>query len=237
MKYLILPLALGITLFACSPKAKKDDSQENSSKEAAFPLSNLDTTVSPCEDFYQYAIGGWLANNPVPSTESRWSSFNVVRDSNNAKLKKILIEFSTGNFEKGSMEQKIGDFYKSAMDSTKAEELGITPIQQELSKIDNISTVDDLINLCGYFSTIGVGSMYGLYVGQDDKNSAQYITHLYQSGLGLPDRDYYLKDDEKSVEIQQAYLLHIEKMFSLSGIDNPKARALLHWRSFKQSLL
>jgi putative endopeptidase len=226
MKKIIFPLAAGLLLAACNTQPKEESSTEKESpKIAAFPLSNLDTTVSPCEDFYQYAIGGWLKANPIPSTESRWSSFNVVRDSNNAKLKKILLEFSSGSYGKGSIEQQIGDFYKSAMDSTKIEELGMQPIQAELDRIDQVKTAADVMEIAAHHRMIGVGTLNGIYIGQDDKNSERYITHLYQSGLGLPDRDYYLKDDEKSVEIQQAYLSHLGKMLTLSGIKNADATA------------
>jgi len=212
---------LTFALFACGSEEHKSGTEIDQEKTyEAFSLQNLDTTVSPCENFYQYAVGGWLKNNPIPSTESRWSSFNVVNDSNNLKLRHILNEFSTGEYAEGSMEQKLGDLYSTALDSNLSNELGIKPLTDELEKIDALNSQADMITLLAEHKAIGVNSLFGVYIGQDDKNSEQYITHLYQSGLGLPDRDYYLKKDEKSVEIQDAYKEHMAKILTLADMTN-----------------
>ena len=223
MNKFILPVALGLGFLACSTPQKKEEVKIE--KTPAFALSNLDTTASPCEDFYQYAIGGWLKDNPIPSTESRWSSFNVVTDSNNSKLKKIFSEFSSKVFEKGSLEQKVGDFYISVMDSAKAEELGITPLQTMLDELAAIETMADYVQLNASWKAYGVGSFNSIYVGQDDKKSDEYITYLSQSGLGLPDEAYYTKSDEKSLDIQTAYKAHLSKMFALLGDENTEELA------------
>ncbi|MFT6167336.1 MAG: putative endopeptidase [Vicingaceae bacterium] len=223
MNKFILPAVLGLGMLACGTPQKQEEVKIE--KAPAFALSNLDTTVSPCEDFYQYAIGGWLKDNPIPSTESRWSSFNVVTDSNNAKLKKIFSEFSSKVFEKGSLEQKVGDFYKSVMDSAKAEELGITPLQTMLDELAAIETMADYVQLNASWKAYGVGSFNSIYVGQDDKKSDEYITYLSQSGLGLPDEAYYTKSDEKSLDIQTAYKAHLSKIFALLGDNNTEELA------------
>lgn len=223
MKNFLIAL-LSLSLFACGSGDQNTQSkEENDSKYVAFSLSNLDTTVSPCENFYQYSIGGWLKDNPVPSTESRWSSFNVVSDSNNLKLRNILDEFSKGEHKKGSMKQQLGDFYATALDSNLCDQMGIKPLEAELKKIDAIDSKAAMVKLLADHKAIGVNSLFGIYIGQDDKNSEQYITHLYQSGLGLPDRDYYLKDDTKSKEIQESYKSHISKMLELAGMEDPNA--------------
>ena len=224
-------LALATTTFAACESTESNssssDNQTDTTKTtvAHFPMSNLDTAASPCDDFYQFAVGGWLKDNPVPSTESRWSSFNVLNDANEAKQKEILTEFAANeNAERGSMEQLLGDFYSSAMDSAAANEKGIKPLKEQLNKIESISSKEEYIKASAELSKIGVGSMFGIYVGQDDKNSAEYITHIYQSGLGLPDKDYYLKDDAKSKKVREQYVDHISKMFVLAGDSKEEAK-------------
>lgn len=226
MKKYILPLAI-CTLFSCSSNTTSEEADNKKTEEInhAFDLANLDTTTSPCDNFYQYAIGGWLNQNPVPSTESRWSSFNLVVESNNEKLRTIMEEFSDSDFENGSKEQQIGDLYLSLLDSTNSDTLGIQPIQPYLQTISKISTVSEFLNTSADFKKIGVSSIWGAYVGQDDKKSDQYITHIYQSGLGLPDQSYYTNDDDKSIEIQKAYQLHIQKILELAGMDDAEIKA------------
>src|SRR5690554_5765942 len=218
------PLLAFAFLYACNaPSTKTESSTETNKQELiAFDIRNMDTTVSACDNFYQYAIGGWLKNNPVPSTESRWSSFNIVSDSNDLKIKRILEEYASKDFEDGSMQQKIGDFYKSIMDSVHIEELGYQPIQKEIEKIAAIKSSKELITLVAEQRSISINSLFGVYVGQDNKNSEQYITRLSQAGIGLPDRDYYTNEDDKSKEIQTAYIKHISNTFKLVGKENPE---------------
>ncbi|GHA76535.1 M13 family metallopeptidase [Pontibacter akesuensis] len=188
-------------------------------------LANLDTTANPCEDFYQYANGGWLANNPIPASESRWGSFNELADKNNAVLRELLLEASSNTTApKGSAAQLIGDYYAVGMDSVAANQAGIKPIQPELDKIKSIKTTDDLIKTVADLKTKGISGFFSMYVSQDDKVSTQYALQAGQGGLGLPDRDYYLKDDERSKTIRTAYQEHLRNTFQLLGDDAAAAQ-------------
>jgi putative endopeptidase len=188
-------------------------------------LANLDTTVSPCTDFYDYANGGWVKNNPIPASESRWGSFNELAERNNAVLRELLTEAASNTTAaKGSASQLIGDFYASGMDSAAANKAGITPIKPELDRVAAIKTADDLVKTVADLKTKGISGYFGMYVSQDDKVSTQYALQAGQGGLSLPDRDYYLKDDERSKTIRTEYIKHLQNMFQLMGDDAAAAQ-------------
>ncbi|MDF2436939.1 MAG: peptidase [Bacteroidota bacterium] len=208
-------LAAVITIASCGD-AKKDE--HASVKSAGIDTKNIDSTVKPTDDFYQFVNGNWMKNNPIPETESRWGSFSELEVQNKNKLRTILEEASANKSAKaGSNEQKIGDFYAVAMDSVKLNKDGVAPLKDEFAVIENIKTTDDLMKAVGHFHTIGVGPMFGGYIGQDPKVSTAYITQLFQGGISLPDRDYYLNKDERTLGIQKAYVDHVAKMFELLG--------------------
>ncbi len=187
-------------------------------KNTGIDIANIDSTVKPTDDFYQYVNGKWLKNNPIPETESRWGSFNELEKTNKAKLKTILEGAAADKTAKpGSNTQKIGDFYSLAMDSTKLNKDGFSPLKGEFEKINNVKTTDDLAKEVAHLHMMGVGPMFGGYVGQDPKISTEYITQLFQGGLSLPDRDYYTNTDDRTLDIQKAYISHITKMFVLMG--------------------
>ncbi|MBL7890894.1 MAG: M13 family metallopeptidase [Bacteroidia bacterium] len=207
-------------LVACGGETKHEET--NKPKNTGIDIANIDSTVRPVDDFYQFVNGNWTKNNPIPETESRWGSFNELDKQNKAKLKAILEEAAADKAAKpGSNTQKIGDFYSAAMDSVKLNKDGAAPLKDEFAAIENIKTTDDLIKLVSRWHTMGVNPMFGGYVGQDPKISTEYILQYYQGGIGLPDRDYYTNKDERTLGIQKAYKEHIANMFKLLG-DKPE---------------
>jgi len=186
---------------------------------------NIDKTVSPGTDFYRFADGGWLAANPVPAEYSRWGSFNELIEKNMRDLHSILDAAAAPGGTKTANVQKIGDFYASAMDSEAAEREGVSPLADEFSRIAAITSVSGLPAEVAHHHVTLANSLFGFYVNQDPKNSTQEIAQVRQGGLGLPDRDYYTKDDDHSREIRAQYLAHIRKLLELAGGDAAAAAA------------
>ncbi|MBL7883636.1 MAG: M13 family metallopeptidase [Bacteroidia bacterium] len=204
-------IALATLLFACSEK-------KQSISNIGIDTRNIDSTVKPTDDFYQFVNGKWLKNNTIPESESRWGSFNELDKQNKAKLLEILETAANDKtVSAGSNKQKIGDFYSVAMDSVKLNTEGASPLKEEFATIENIKSSDDLIKAIAHLHSIGINAMFNSYVGQDPKISTEYILQYYQGGIGLPDRDYYTNKDERTLGIQKAYLAHIVNMFKLLG--------------------
>jgi putative endopeptidase len=191
-----------------------------------FDLANLDRSVAPCDDFFQFADGGWVKSNPIPPAYPSWGKFNKLRDDNEDALRKILEEAAGDkNAAGGSNWQKIGDFYASCMDESAIEAAGAKPLQQEFDRITNIKDAASLQAELAHIQRGGVRALFRFGSTQDFKNSTQEIAEVRQGGLGMPDRDYYIKDDEKSVKLRAAYVLHVANMFKLLGDDDATSAA------------
>lgn len=216
----IIVSTLGVSVIsACKDKSKIY-------AENDVIVKNLDTSVKPGEDFFRYANGGWLKKNPIPPAYSSWGIGNVVDEELRDRLKKINIEALSAHAEKGSNTQKIGDFYFSGLDTVAIEKEGLNPLKPELSKIDNIKNVSDLVDEFAHLQTIGVETPIAVGVEQDAKNSDKNMLQLYQGGIGLPNRDYYFNTDPHSVSIRTDYQeKHLPTVYKLSGLSADEANA------------
>lgn len=186
--------------------------------------ANMDTSIKAGDDFYRYANGAWMKNNPIPAEYSRYGAFEVLENENYEQLKEVLSEASKDkSAAKGSINQKIRDFYNSGMDTAKIEKDGFSPLKNELSQIETLSTTEDIQKLIAQQHEAGNYPLFYLFSAGDERNSTMMIAQMYQGGLGMPDRDYYLSDDSRSKEIRAAYEKHISKMFQLTGIAPSQA--------------
>jgi len=182
---------------------------------------NIDSSIDPNVNFYDYSNGSWLRNNPVPPEYSRWGSWNEIINKNQDVLRKILEDASKNiSASKGSNIQKLGDLYFLAMDTVTIEKEGINPLKEYLDKIDGIGSKEDFQKVFSYLKSFRTGGLFAFFAGQDDKNSRNVIFQLFQSGLGMPDRDYYLKDDDRSKKLRSQYVDFTVKIFELMGNDN-----------------
>lgn len=219
---LIIPVT-GL-LISCGSEGKETGNDNKEDTSHGIVLENMDTTVSPREDFFKYVNGNWLSNNEIPDEESSWGSFNELRDNNNDVLLAVLEEAAANEeYEEGSDERKVAEFYRVGIDSSKAENLGLKPLAPFLKSIDNITDQKSLQKVVGDLHTYGVDALWGFFVLQDLKQSDVMTAYLYQDGLGLPDRDYYTKEDKDSEKIRKQYVEHVANMLELMGEDAGKA--------------
>lgn len=224
MKYSSYWLLSAALLCGLSASAQHDSPKIP--KKKFIDASNMDLNYKPGNDFNLYASGTWIKNNPVPAKETRWGSFNVLRDFNINAVKNILIEAENDKTAKpGSVKRRIGDFYAAGMDSIGIEKLGASPILPELAKVASVTSLEDIISEAAIMRTQGLGSpLFSFYVGQDRKEATKLIAQLGQGGTTLPDRDYYLKADARTLKIQDAYKKYITQLFVLSGIMDELAK-------------
>src|SRR5690349_16346038 len=182
-----------------------------------FDTANLDKTCKPCDDFYRFAMGGWMKSNPIPPEYSSWGSFTQLADKNQQNLRQILEAAAGAKAAPGSNEQKIGDFYASCMDTAAIDAAGAKPIEPELTQIAAIQTLADLQAETARLHSRGVGVLFRFNSTQDAKDSSQENGAAFQGGLGLLEREYYLKQDETAQKLREDYVKHATKMLALLG--------------------
>ncbi len=200
-------------------------SNSKANKGVGIDVSNFDTTVAPSQDFFHYANGTWIKNNPIPADQIRWGSFSILAENNRKNLHQLVDEASAKTAaKKGSPEQLVGDFYQAAMDTVTIDKLGAEPIKPEMEKIDQLKDVTSVLGYTALLQKWGASPMFGFYAGQDPKNSEVVVPQISQGGLSLPDRDYYVKNDPASQTIRAQFADHIVNMFKLYGTDEATAK-------------
>ena len=213
---LILPLVAGALVTGCAPKPGAE-------KSLAIDPSNMDTTVACGDDFYEYACGGWIKKNPLKPEYARYGSFDVLAENNQKQMRELIDELEKAENEPGSVAQKVGDLYKMGLDSVRLNKEGVSPISEALKNIASLDDKATFASLVAQMHKEGSSPFFQLYVGADEKNSSMNIVNLYQSGMSMGDRDYYLSEDSANVKIRDAYKKYINKLFTLAGYSAEKA--------------
>ena len=223
MKKTLIAMMVAVTMIAgCTPKEKTENNKE---KEIvpAIVMANMDTTINPADDFFRFCNNNWLKNNPIPEEYTSYGAFTEIDQHNEILIQDIIDEVSKdSNATKGSMAQKIRDFYNAGMDSVAINERGFKELMPYFEKVDALADKADLATLLGDLHSEGFGGFFNAFGSTDPKNAEMVIMHLFQGGLSLPDRDDYL--EAASQEMRDKYVEHVAKMFQLTGTDSEPAK-------------
>ena len=191
--------------------------------KSGINLADMNTSAKAGDDFYEYACGGWMKANPLPAAYSRFGSFDRLGEDNNKRINSILKELETGTYQQGTIEQKLSDYYKLAMDSARREQEGLQPVMPIIKKLEAAKTLQQLFDVQLEMAKYGDSEFYNAGLGADEKNASQNILSVNQGGLTLGQKDYYLETDEATTKIREAYKKHIVRMFQLFGFSKGQA--------------
>ena len=191
--------------------------------KSGINLADMNTSAKAGDDFYEYACGGWMKANPLPAAYSRFGSFDRLGEDNNKRINSILKELETGTYQQGTIEQKLSDYYKLAMDSVRREQEGLQPVMPIIKKLEAAKTLQQLFDVQLEMAKYGDSEFYNAGLGADEKNASQNILSVNQGGLTLGQKDYYLETDEATTKIREAYKKHIVRMFQLFGFSKGQA--------------
>ena len=214
-----LPLAA-----ACLMMVGCGTGKQKAEMTAGIQLANLDTTALPGSSFYQYACGGWIESHPLSPEYSQYGSFTELAENNRKQIQGLIEELAATQHEAGSVAQKVGDLYKIVMDSVKLNKEGVAPIKADLEQIASLKDKEAVYALLADLRKQGIGAYLGLYVAADEMNSNENAVQLYQSGLSMGERDYYLATDSSTTAIRDAFRTHVQKMYQLAGFDEATAK-------------
>ena len=212
----MLTVASASALMACTG---------SNTQKSGIDLTNLDTTAVAGDDFYQYACGGWKVKNPLPAAYSTYGSFHVLGEENNKRINGILTELLEGSYENGTVEQKLSDLYKLAMDSARREQEGVAPLKGLIDRMEAAKSSDELLAIQKELAAQGDQEFFFSFLGADDKNASQNILNVHQSGLMLDEKEYYLDNDSATVRIREEYKKHVVRMFGFFGFTEEQAQA------------
>ncbi len=225
MDRLYTALAAACLLAACNgePTPQADAAAPATALQSGIDFAGMDTSVRPQDDFFSYANGTWVANAVIPADESGWGSFNILRDNGLSQLRAIVEEVSADAQDEAAAQ--IGAYYSAWLDEARANELGVEPLEDLFARIDALSSHEEVVAFFGSSNELGLDGPFNLFIDQDVKAPDRYAVITWQSGLGLPDRDYYFDDTERGALLREQYAAYIEKVMALSGYGDSEGAA------------